>query len=230
MTTTLHKLKFLLKFALDGLLPHTCIGCRTWANELLCPTCQHTLSQTHTQSRSFLPDITHAISLLDYRGLTESLLHAYKFGMLKNLSPYFTKIILSQFPKNPYPHAIWTPVPFHKGRRRQRGYDHVRLLFEPVLAHWNQTLTTLTRRIKNTPHLYNLSPELRQHALANAFELYPNTPIAHKTIVIVDDILTTGTTTRELAKLFLLAGARDVRVVALAGGQHVPGKSHANRI
>ena len=220
MNPTLHKLKILLESTLDILLPHTCIGCRSWSDGLVCQSCNTALTQANIQTRQFLPEITSALSILDYQGLTESLIHAYKFAMLQNLSHYFTQIILTHLPQNPYQNAIWTPVPFHTGRRKLRGYDHVRLIFEPVLKHWNTPLIDIAYRAKNTPHLYDLPPAQRQQALANAFQLHQNIDITNASIVIVDDILTTGSTTRELAKLFKSAGATNIHVIALAGGRY----------
>ena len=111
------------------------------------------------------------------------------------------------------------PVPLHYKRMRQRGYNQAKLFAEALGKAWNIPVKhRLVVRHKNTQPLKQLNPAQRQNNLKKAFKLAQN-DVKLKTIIIVDDIYTTGSTIDSVARVFLQAGVHKVFFVTLAIGK-----------
>ncbi len=111
------------------------------------------------------------------------------------------------------------PVPLHFTRERKRGYNQAELFAMELGKHWNIPVRSdLVIRQKKTIPLKQLNPAQRQNNLKKAFKLMQN-DVKLKTIIIVDDIYTTGSTIDSVAELFLQSGVRDVLFVTLAVGK-----------
>ena len=102
-----------------------------------------------------------------------------------------------------------------------RGYNQAQVLAEALGKHLNIPVETdLVRRIRNTKALKALNSKERLNNLKNAFILSQN-GVKLKTIIIVDDIYTTGSTIDAMSEVLLAAGVRDVYFIALAIGEGV---------
>ncbi|MCB2250358.1 ComF family protein [Pseudomonas chlororaphis] len=116
----------------------------------------------------------------------------------------------------PRPDAL-LPVPLARQRLRQRGYNQA-----AMLARWlGETLDipcddASLQRIQDTPPQQGLDARARQRNLRQAFALAPGAPVRGRHLALVDDVFTTGATTRALAQLLRQAGARRVDVYCLA--------------
>jgi ComF family protein len=112
------------------------------------------------------------------------------------------------------------PVPLHWLRHWRRGYNQsealARALSErlqvPCRPRW-------LRRIRNTPQQTSQSPIARVENVRGAFHGRPHPELRGKTILLVDDVLTTGSTASEAARALRQAGARKVVVAVLARAQ-----------
>jgi ComF family protein len=109
---------------------------------------------------------------------------------------------------------LFIPVPIHPSRRRFRGFNQSELLSERLPA--ERLRPDLLRRVRATLPQASLSPEQRRTNLKGAFSATAEVLGAH--IVLIDDVLTSGTTALECAKALKEAGAREVVAVAFAGG------------
>lgn len=111
------------------------------------------------------------------------------------------------------------PVPLHFMRKRQRGFNQAELFAKALGKEWNIPVkSNLVIRQKNTKPLKQFNPSQRQNNLKNAFKLMQN-DVKLNTIIIVDDIYTTGTTIDNVAKVFLQAGVHKVFFVTIAVGK-----------
>jgi ComF family protein len=113
------------------------------------------------------------------------------------------------------------PVPLHARRLRQRGYNQV---FELLRAAGRDVPRDrrvhvhcdALSRIIDTPTLGHQSPTLRSQIVADAFTVLRPCAVAGKRVLVVDDVMTTGSTLAECARTLLAAGASAVMVAALA--------------
>lgn len=113
------------------------------------------------------------------------------------------------------------PVPIHQRRMRERGYNQAQLLAEEIGARLGIPVRSrLVWRIRNTLPQKGLGPEERQNNLKKAFKICQN-DVKLSTIVIIDDIYTTGSTVDDMAKLLMTSGIQKVYYVALAVGRGI---------
>ena len=111
------------------------------------------------------------------------------------------------------------PVPVHPTRERRRGYNQAKVLAETIGNQLNIPVRSdLIRRTRKTKALKTLNPKERLNNLKNAFILDGN-GVKLNTIIIVDDIYTTGSTIDAMAKVFLESGVKKVYFVVLAIGE-----------
>ena len=111
------------------------------------------------------------------------------------------------------------PVPLHPRRRRKRGYNQAQLLADALgKALGLPVYGDLVERCRDTVPQKELNAQERQNNLKKAFKIRGN-DVKLSTIVIVDDIYTTGGTVDEIAKTLLEAGVKKVYAVTLASGQ-----------
>jgi ComF family protein len=112
------------------------------------------------------------------------------------------------------------PVPLHWWRYWQRGYNQSQALALvlaeqlklPCRPRW-------LRRIRHTPHQVGQTPAARRANVRGVFAARPRKELKNKTVLLVDDVLTTGTTASEAAKALRTAGAARVVVAVLASSQ-----------
>ena len=112
--------------------------------------------------------------------------------------------------------ALLIPVPLHRARLRERGYNQALELAKPLAQALGIALRhDLLVRSKATPPQTGLDAKARRRNLRGAFALAPNAALpAH--VVLLDDVMTTGTTLREGTRVLLRGGATRVDVWALA--------------
>lgn len=117
--------------------------------------------------------------------------------------------------------ALVVPVPTHWRRRFRRGFDHAWLLALHACAAVDLPRPVAAlRKIRPSPPQSTLSAADRRGNLTDAFAV--RVPVAGRSIVLVDDVATTGTTLSECAKTLLAAGATRVVGVVLARATSVP--------
>lgn len=113
------------------------------------------------------------------------------------------------------------PVPMYPMKERVRGYNQAQVLAKVLGKHLNIPVETdLVRRIRNTKALKSLNSKERLNNLKNAFILSRNS-VKLKTIIIVDDIYTTGSTIDAISEVLLTAGVQNIYFIALAIGEGI---------
>lgn len=115
------------------------------------------------------------------------------------------------------PDAV-VPVPLHSERKLERGYNQSAILAKALAKHCKLSFRDdLVVRSKKTVPQKQLSRTERQNNLKKAFKLCENS-VKLKTLLIVDDIYTTGSTVDALSEVLLQGGAAQIYVVTLAAG------------
>ena len=112
-----------------------------------------------------------------------------------------------------------TYVPVHFLRRARRGFDQSRLLAKAVADIWDtKLLTTLRKKRNNPPQSTVKSREARRKNVQNAYAVVNPEAFSGKRLLLIDDVVTSGSTLSACADELLAAGAHSVVCLALAGG------------
>lgn len=165
------------------------------------------------------PPWQRLLFVTDYCAPLSVMVQALKFHRQTALAQPLARLMLLRIHEAqrvmplPRPDVILS-VPLHRHRAWQRGYNQSALLAKP-LARWLNCRydDRVLRRIRNTKIQHHLSARLRKKNLRAAFRL--ELPVRDLHIVVVDDVVTTGSTVREIARLLLRHGAATVQVWCL---------------
>jgi ComF family protein len=115
---------------------------------------------------------------------------------------------------------VVVPIPLHWWRRWTRGYNQSEALARSLAAGLRLPFFPhVLRRIRNTPHQTEQTPSARRDNVRNAFVARTVAHVARKTVLLVDDVLTTGATASDAARALRSAGAGHVVVAVLAHSQ-----------
>ncbi len=182
----------------------------------LCQACHEELPWLPPGQFDSLPDCDETISAFAYLPPISNLLLGIKFGKnirtLATIGELISTGILPQISQ--MPEAI-LPVPLHNKRLHKRGFNQSLELARPLANTLDIPLLTNTViRNKSTLPQTELDSRQRLHNLKQAFAL--NKPLPYKSIAIFDDVITTGTTVRELALLLRTQGAQHIAVWSCA--------------
>lgn len=114
------------------------------------------------------------------------------------------------------------PMPLHPRRLGRRGFNQALELARPMARAWRLPLgIDVLRRVRDTPAQSELDAEQRRRNVRGAFEASAES-VAGRHVLLFDDVVTTGATVAEAATTLLRAGAREIRVLAVA---RVPGRA-----
>jgi ComF family protein len=108
------------------------------------------------------------------------------------------------------------PVPLHPTRLRQRGFNQSQLLAQFAGDRLGVEVSDALIRTRRTDAQVTLGAEQRKANVAGAFTIKPNIVVAGLSIVLIDDVVTTGSTLSACAKELIGAGAVSVKAVSLA--------------
>jgi ComF family protein len=115
------------------------------------------------------------------------------------------------------PDVILAPVPLHRWRIWRRGYNQAALIARSLQQRTGQEVRLdLLRRVKATPSLRGLGRRERALAVRGAFAVKAKAALAGRTVVLVDDVYTSGATANGCARALKRAGAARVEVICWA--------------
>lgn len=185
---------------------------QTALTTLRCSTCRRGALPYHRLKTCYL-----------YEGKTRELIHTFKYGN----RPYLAKTVASLM-KDALTHDgdryfetadLLVPVPLHPSREREREFNQSQVLAQALSVLLAAPVAPLLKRTKNTRPQVELGPQERELNLRGAFTPADDLPdLRGKKIVLIDDIVTTGSTVRAAASLLADACAADISVLAFAKG------------
>lgn len=206
----------------DGM--ELCLRCRNElpVNRLCCRQCALPLTATANQPRicgaciALPPAFDLCLTPFIYRTPLDSLISGFKFRQnLSNgrlLSQLLLAFLLKQGVEMP---DLIIPVPLHRSRITERGFNQSLEIARYLCRQLHLPLNfTSCVRVQATPPQITLEKRRRLSNLKGAFEIRGNISCHH--LVLLDDVVTTGATVTELAKLLKKHGAKRVDVWALA--------------
>ncbi len=211
----------LISHLLDLLFPPKCVFCRRLVDrndELICPKCKKELPYTENGGILKGNFFTSCVSPLYYENDVREALLRYKFYQLTVYASPFGKMIAEcaeEYIEEQVDIISW--VPLGKKRLRSRGYDQARLLAEAVSKELGIPCVPVLRKKRDTaPQSRTGSAEKRKKNISGAYEVIDKDLINGKVILLVDDIVTTGSTLAECARTLGKCGADKVYCAAAA--------------
>ncbi|WP_345725179.1 ComF family protein [Qipengyuania gelatinilytica] len=151
-----------------------------------------------------------------YTDTSRKLVLAFKHGKRIALAPLLARMISARLPNSEEEHLI-VPVPLHRWRQWQRGFNQAALLARELeKLGCGELLVDGLRRTKRTPSLGGMGAKARAKALSGAIEVAKPSAVKGRHIVLVDDVLTSGATSTACVKALRRAGAKSVVIACFA--------------
>jgi ComF family protein len=199
-----------------------CLGCGTASESLdpwLCPRCRKILKGLSKEVRHPADDV---VCLFPMEGLTRRLIHLLKYRSIPGMATYLVmhsyaaaerkESVFSEFARPLY----FVPVPLHRARFRERGYNQAEKIALALASLTGSQICRWLRRRTFKVSQTKLSRSGREQNVAGAFEFrFPGELPTRGTVVVVDDVYTTGATTGECVDALGKDFPLDVKVCTL---------------
>ena len=178
------------------------------------------------------PPFVKAVSYGTYQGRVKEAIHALKYDGLYAVAPRLGEFLaeaVSRLADEAPANMLVVPVPLHRSKHADRGFNQARPLATQALrtlgkTHpgWRMTLaaSSLVRQ-RATASQAGLTPRMRRMNVRGAFKVSDPAAVKDRHVLVIDDILTTGATARAVSKALLDAGAASVWVATLARARRV---------
>lgn len=197
--------------ALDLLYPRKCPLCGLLADASPCAACRDEFVPSDprmgVESRA---DLSYRVTLFRYEGRAGQAVRLLKYHRSTSLAAAMSEEIAEAVEDLAGSIDVVIPVPIHWSRRCMRGFNQSELLCGSTPFR-----SELLRRVRRTRPQAGLSREEREKNLLGAFVAAPE--VRGLSVLLVDDVLTTGHTARECAKALRAAGALEVGILAYCG-------------
>ena len=213
----------MLQWIKELLFPSKCILCGQLLtkDELdLCRTCRVEAPE-YPQGKLKIQFLDSFAAIWYYEGDIRRSLLRYKFYGARHYADPFGRLLAMKLLRE-YPEGfdVLTWVPISRLRKLRRGYDQVELLAKAVGRELGMEPQPLLKKIRNNPPQSGIVGQAKRRAnVLGIYRLAETVEVEGKRILLLDDILTTGATAGECARVLLTAGAAEVHcaVVAAAG-------------
>jgi ComF family protein len=225
-------LKEFIERIIDIILPKSCIFCGR-SGEYICENCLKTkleikeqklchVCKNRVNKRGFFvhtdcKDKTYLDGVFicyKYNKHAKNLLKLIKFDGYYGLIDALVLSMEKYVNNLPMGYNFAIPVPLYKSRQDERGFNQSERILRKLTWNYRLDLT----RVKDTKHQANLDKDLRVTNMIGAFEMQKGADVNGKTILLFDDVFTTGSTLENCAKVLKLNGAKQVYALTWAGG------------
>ena len=208
----------------DLLFPPKCVLCRKVLEHYerdICSSCRQDAPECPI-SRTKLPFVEKWCTLWYYQDDVRKSILRYKFGNRRSYAQNYASL-LAQKLKAEYPDGfdVLTWVPISPIRKLKRGFDQVEKLTVALGEHLGmQPVRTLRKIRHNRPQSGISGPAHRRANVLGVYKVVNPEALWNKRVLLLDDVITTGATVGECARVLLTAGAREVYVGAVAAARH----------
>lgn len=231
LTSPFKILLSLVKATINLIYPPYCIVCNSYLAEterLICSSCWFNLPQIKedfdllNEIKSGLNEETHfseAFSVWDFSPPIQAAVHHLKYQNFKVLANRVGAFMAERLKKLSLPldKTILIPIPLHKTRIRERGYNQSSLLCQVITSEIDLPYNDqILKRTRYTQSQTKLNAAERAKNVENAFKVISAKAIQNKIVILVDDVITTGSTMNECARELIKNGANCVYIFSMA--------------
>ena len=211
----------ILKDLFNLVFPACCISCSEPLPEkrfIICQACYNRLESINQQQiDAFMERITEKhfdeiIILFHFSPLFQKLMHFFKYEGFFQITDYFAMSIQQKIKRNTY--DIISSVPLHASKKRERGFNQSEILARKVALQMGIEWIEVLERTRYTNSQTKLSRAQRKENMLDAFKFKNN--VENKRLLLIDDVITTGATLNECARILKNAGAYKIDILAMA--------------
>ena len=206
------------------LYPPKCVLCKKVLSREetdLCKACRENQPDfpSHKIKLSFLAQWT---GLWYYKENVRLSILRYKFYGRRSYAASYGRLLAMKLLKDGWEDTdILSWIPISRQRKFRRGYDQSELLAQALADALGLALTPTLRKVRNTKPQSTMGGAAQRRAnILGAYEVIDPEAIRDQRILLVDDIITTGATASEAARMLLTAGAKEVKLATLAVASH----------
>jgi len=234
---------FSIKKILEIIFPNRCLTCQQmigpdglfcnddwqklqFITEPKCKICAHPFEFVIGSDKDLLcplcltnkPSFDCAVTIFRYNDQIKKIIADLKYYDTTYLSKKFAKMLMPKIAPHLTKYDLIVAVPLHKKRLRERKFNQASLLCLAILKEAKNLkfYHDILIRSKYSKAQAHLTKEDRKKNLTNAFEINEKYSVKEKNIILVDDVMTTGSTLEGCAKVLKKAGANKIMVVTIA--------------
>jgi ComF family protein len=151
-----------------------------------------------------------------YEDELRKLIHLFKYGRVQTLSAPLGRLLAQALPRERTFDVI-VPMPLHWRKRWQRGFNQAELLAREIGRRTHTPVRSALRRVRSTVSQAGLTSAKRRANVSGAFRAKRRSPLHGQSVLLIDDVMTTGATAASCARALKRAGARQVTLLVGAG-------------
>ena len=209
----------MIRRMLEWLFPGKCVLCRKILQKEetdLCRACRANQPE-YPYGKKKVTRIADLTAVWMYEGNVRRSIHRYKFNGVRHYADVYGRLLAMRILRDLRPADVITWVPISRRRLRKRGYDQVELLAKAMGGELGIPTEKLLEKFRDNRANSGLkTPAERRANVLGVYRAAAPDRIAGKRVLLLDDIVTTGATASECARVLLTAGAEEVLVAAVA--------------
>ena len=195
---------------------NTCFIClKEKTKDLICCYCKNKMKKV--DEKIYIDNGVYANYIYEYDGILKDIIGEYKFKNKRYFSKVFSKIIIDYINTKNIEFDYILYVPSDKERIKQRGFDHLKLICKYLKKEKNIEIIETLEKIKNTKMQHFLKRKDRAKNLKGAFKLKNKEILKDKKLLIIDDIVTTGETLKEINNILKKSNIKNIKYLCICG-------------
>ena len=210
----------MFSWLLDLLFPPKCVLCKSLLARDETDVCHRCRQRTpEIEKPKFrLSFVAGWTALWYYKDDVRSSVLRFKFGKKRNYALPYGRVLAMHLQQKGFDQFdVLTYIPVAPLRKFRRGYDQVELIAKSVAKELDIRLIPTLRKIRNTPPQSGFKDVSQRRAnVLGAYKINDSDLVRGKRILLLDDVITTGATASECARVLLVAGAKEVYCAAMA--------------
>ncbi len=207
----------ILNLVYKTLFPLKCASCNR-EGSFLCTVCENQLPYLVANPTALPPHIDRIISCFEYKFPINQMIIAGKYNFIPGIFDYLGQLV-AEYLENTginFIDLVFCPVPLYPQRLRWRGFNQSALLCRALSKHTGIPTHHLLKRVINTKTQKNLNARAREKNMAGSFGINTSSLSVSSKIVLIDDVVTTGSTLLAAAATLKSAGYRQIQALTIA--------------